>query len=491
MSSFFSYILIAQLIHPSSHIVRLASTQDKGLRRSTQYWILRLFLVGIGMIYLTTFPVLAKAIDLQSSIIKNQAKSVLAEFESRAADIWGSDNVWLPEPKVWVQYEDDLGERSAVDFENGVASVQILIKATDDPHREIVLEHLRQGVANLILDEAKDPLEMIQAQGAAIQTTGQNDLVATQIPVPVVTKVRVYLVRQGDSLWKIARRFRMKIEVLAKLNGIATDTILSIGRPLKVMVFSTHDLTLDSNPPPMATDSLLKDQIRMADGRPVSQWLVKSFAKEVVGNQPPSTKTVFGADGIERLVVSVEFKLVANHLEARARKFHSLVLSQAEKYELNPALIMAIIHTESMFNPRARSRTPAYGLMQLVPHSGGRDAYRKIYGKNKKLTSKYLYDPQNNIELGVAYFDILRNNYMKAILDPSNRTYCAVAAYNAGPSNVGRAFIPKKSIQKATPIINRMKPQDVYARLVDTLPSKESRNYVRKVLKRTSLYQEW
>lgn len=62
--------------------------------------------------------------------------------------------------------------------------------------------------------------------------------------------------------------------------------------------------------------------------------------------------------------------------------------AHAEKHDVDPALIMAIIHTESMFNPRARSHTPAYGLMQVVPHTGGRDAYHMIYGKKRKLTSQ-------------------------------------------------------------------------------------------------------
>ena len=189
--------------------------------------------------------------------------------------------------------------------------------------------------------------------------------------------------------------------------------------------------------------------------------------------------------------MSVKFKLVSNHLEVRARKFHPLVQDYAEKHDVDPALIMAIIHTESMFNPRARSRTPAYGLMQVVPHTGGRDAYHLIYGKKRKLTSQYLYNPENNIELGVAYFDILKNDYLKAILDPISRTYCAIAAYNAGAANVGRAFTSKKSIQKATSTINKMPRKKVFAHLVKSLPFKESRKYVRQVVKRRSLYQEW
>jgi membrane-bound lytic murein transglycosylase C len=301
-------------------------------------------------------------------------------------------------------------------------------------------------------------------------------------------EARVYLVKKGDSLWKIAKQFDMRIDTLVKINGLNSDATLPVGYPLKVFVLSSHDLTSDSTPPPMNEDSLLIDQIRMADGRPVPKWLVKEFAIEVVDKQSPSTINVVGTDGIERLVVSISFKLVSNHIEVRAKRFQPLVIAHAQKHDLDPALIMAIIHTESVFNPRARSSTPAYGLMQLVPFTGGQEAYQAIYGKKRELTSEYLYDPQNNIELGATYFSILKNKYMRAIKDSKSRTYCAVAAYNAGASNVGRAFISKKSIKKATPVINTLTSDQVYARLLKSLPLKESRDYVKKVFSRIDLY---
>lgn len=86
-----------------------------------------------------------------------------------AAGIWGPDNVWRPRPKIWVRYESDLGERHAVDFENGVASVQILLKRTDNPGHAKVLAHLVQGVGNLILRESDDPADMVEAKKSALK----------------------------------------------------------------------------------------------------------------------------------------------------------------------------------------------------------------------------------------------------------------------------------------------------------------------------------
>jgi len=187
----------------------------------------------------------------------------------------------------------------------------------------------------------------------------------------------------------------------------------------------------------------------------------------------------------------VKFDLAPNHLEIRARQFYPIVKASALKYNLDPSIIMGIIHTESMFNPRARSQTPAFGLMQLVPGTGAREAYAKIHGISKSPSAKYLYDPQSNIQLGVAYFDILLNRYMNQIDHPESRTYCAVAAYNAGAANVGRAFTPYKSIKKASPVINNLQPSEVYDRLVEDLNIKEARLYTRKVLTRSVLYSSW
>jgi membrane-bound lytic murein transglycosylase C len=114
-----------------------------------------------------------------------------------------------------------------------------------------------------------------------------------------------------------------------------------------------------------------------------------------------------------------------------------------------------------------------------------------IHGKDRLLTPKYLYEPKNNIELGTAYLHILANRYMKAVNDPTSRMYCAIAAYNAGASNVGYALIGSKSMQKAIPTINRMEPEAVYVKLTQNLPFKESRSYVKKIRARIPLYARW
>ena len=229
----------------------------------------------------------------------------------------------------------------------------------------------------------------------------------------------------------------------------------------------------------------------MSDGRLVSRDILPDYARELVQSQDFRVEKIKGADGNERLAVTLEFQLIPEHLEVRAKRYRPIVQDNAEKYSIYPPLIFAVIHTESAFNPRARSGTPAYGLMQLVPRGGARDAHRMIHGKDRLLTPKYLYKPKNNIELGTAYLHILANRYMKAVHDPTSRMYCAIAAYNAGAANVGYALIGSKSMQKAIPTINRMEPEAVYVKLTQSLPSKESRSYIKKIRDRIPLYTRW
>jgi LysM repeat protein len=299
---------------------------------------------------------------------------------------------------------------------------------------------------------------------------------------------RVYLVQQGDSLWKIARRFDMNHRALATINGIAITASLQVGRPLKVKAATSRELRLDLTSGPLARHPSLLEHIRMIDGRPVPRWLVTDYVADILDKRPPgSPETPQGAP-MRDLTIVIQFQLVRNLLEGRARQYHPIVRAHAQKFNLDPALIMAMIHTESAFNPKARSHASAYGLMQLVPHTAGREAYQRVYGQRRELTPQYLFDPHNNIELGTAYLHILKNSYLGSITDPLSRTYCAVAAYHAGPSNVWKAFIAEPLIKEAIPAINRLTPADVYQRLVEALPSTESRNYLRDVIKRVSLY---
>lgn len=229
----------------------------------------------------------------------------------------------------------------------------------------------------------------------------------------------------------------------------------------------------------------------MPDGTPVTRDNARAFAESQAASGNVQRTTVTGSDNVAREVVSVSFPLAPDHLRVRAERFRPFVTRYAAQYGVYPPLVYAVIHSESSFNPRARSHVPAYGLMQLVPRSGGRDAYLLVYKQDRMLSDTYLYDPERNIELGIAYLHILQDRYFRRVENPMNRMLCAIAGYNTGAGNVCKAFDAGTSLTRAAPVINAMTPEQVYSRLRTHLPYEETRNYIVKVNDRMPLYREW
>ncbi len=97
-----------------------------------------------------------------------------------------------------------------------------------------------------------------------------------------------------------------------------------------------------------------------------------------------------------------------------------LVREAAERHSVDPALVRAVIETESNWNPSAVSRRGAVGLMQLIPTTAQR------FGVND------LYSPQQNVDAGVKYLKTLLERY-------NGNLDLALAAYNAGEGAVDRA----------------------------------------------------
>jgi membrane-bound lytic murein transglycosylase C len=155
-----------------------------------------------------------------------------------------------------------------------------------------------------------------------------------------------------------------------------------------------------------------------------------------------------------------------------------MVRKASKKYGVDESLILAIMQTESSFNPYAVSHADALGLMQVVQHSAGVDVF-KSQGKWGKPSRSFLFDPESNIDTGTAYLAILQDTYLGGIDNPTSRRYAVITAYNGGAGSVLRVFNSDK--QRAFSIINSMAADDVYQTLTTRHPSAESRRYLYKV----------
>lgn len=97
--------------------------------------------------------------------------------------------------------------------------------------------------------------------------------------------------------------------------------------------------------------------------------------------------------------------------------FRSVIHQAADRYQIDPALVKAIIMAESGYNPTAISKKGAKGLMQLMPKTA------------EALGVKDSFNPKHNIDAGVEYFRKLLDQF-------DGDVELALAAYNAGSRKV-------------------------------------------------------
>lgn len=104
---------------------------------------------------------------------------------------------------------------------------------------------------------------------------------------------------------------------------------------------------------------------------------------------------------------------------ARRKDFDHLIKEMSTRYEVEPALVKAVIQAESNFVPYARSPKGALGLMQLMPATARRHNVSRVF------------DPRENIQGGVKHLRLLLDRY-------GGNVRKTLAAYNAGEEAVDR-----------------------------------------------------
>ena len=141
-------------------------------------------------------------------------------------------------------------------------------------------------------------------------------------------------------------------------------------------------------------------------------------------------------------VFTAEMHRITDALRAQffadSMPYGKLIYEKSKKYNVDPALVAAVIEQESRFKPRAKSPVGARGLMQLMPRTG------------RWMGARDLYNPEQNVDAGVKYIKYLDKRFK------GDRTKI-IAAYNGGEGNVMR--------YRGVP------------------PFRETRQYVKKVMK--------
>ncbi len=265
----------------------------------------------------------------------------------------------------------------------------------------------------------------------------------------------------------------------------------------------TVDKALAKDPVYIAANNTINNKSFTSTGKSLNSKIERNKPSTTIQPKKIAKQTVLSTEIVEEVLsakapvitkqkdrVTISYKLPANTLSNQAKRYLPEVQQQAKRYNIEPALLLAIIHTESSFNPLARSPIPAFGLMQIVPTSAGKDVSNFLQGKPLLLSPEYLFQADNNVEAGSTYMHILSNRYFKNVRNAQSRIYMSIAAYNTGPGNVAKTLSGSKSLNQASIAANAMSSENVYTLMVNHLPAQETRNYLQKVVKRTAYYQK-
>ena len=146
--------------------------------------------------------------------------------------------------------------------------------------------------------------------------------------------------------------------------------------------------------------------------------------------------------------------------------YSEYVYKYSEQYNIDPLLMFSLIKAESNFDTNGVSSSKAVGLMQLMDSTDEQVAKNINIEYNSDTT---LYNPEENIQLGIKYFSELMKYY--------NENYIlALAAYNAGIGNVNN-WIDKGIIK-------------IDGSDAENIPWKETNNYIRKILNNYNIYKK-
>lgn len=358
-----------------------------------------------------------------------------------------------------------------------------------------------QESAQRQLDDFEKMSESLQAQydaflkGQAEQLSRMREAALKQWTEyhESTTKVWVDYNDKADAFSQVDfEKGKVEVEVLVPLEDVvgkgkaATVKDLDAEQKAKLKALAEKKLAEQTREMLAEKDGgrpVLEGQVKTKEGAPVTEKNAEAFVKKTLAPKMViEDKPVVAQDGKPRMKVKVAVDLVPDHLKVRAKAQQERVIRAAAKYDLDPALVFAVIHTESEFNPRARSHAPAFGLMQLMPPSGAREAYKYLYKEDKLVTPEYLYDPENNVLLGATYLHMLQTRHFGKIKSPEHRRTLSIAAYNCGPGCVRKNVLKDRDV-------DALSDAELLAVVKRTVP-KETQHYVPRVRERMALYRK-
>ena len=446
------------------------------------------------------FAAISARMEAQYEALGQRLAAQREQFHKRVAQQW--TDVAESSDKTWVDYSDRSDARSTVDFENGEIEVEVLV-----PIEDVAPQKGRATTPDQLDKKQSEKLRALAEEKLRQQT---QRMLAQREPAPPRPPSRDVPPPQQRDFAPPRQEPRHDApppekEPRAAHPAPPAKSGPAQAEPQKAEPHAPSPQAEPQKPEPQKAepqkaephapspqaepqkaeppDAVLSGQLQGADGKAVTPKDADRFVREELApKMVVDPKLVVGEDGKSRIRVKVKIPMVPGHLKVRADRYATQVSAQAQKLGIEPSLIFAVIHTESAFNPMARSNAGAFGLMQLIPKQGAHEAYRHLHKTEKVITPEYLYDPDNNIALGATYLEMLQSSFFGKLKSKENRQVLSIASYNCGPTRIKRTVVAGNDV-------DAMSAEEVVA-LVRKLAPEETRNYVTRVRERMALYRD-
>lgn len=405
---------------------------------------------------------------------------------------WG-ENTRMPERERWVTYSKGMETRLSLDFKRSEMVIEQVLPADADIGEEL------NKLGNFAVDLMHSTAQELNASDSLVNEI-QSELAAANVKTESGTLAATNSESKENVIGKVVHLEEVE-KALAEMARLGEDVVFSTVSPAPEPQIE-KPATVSKSVPSIAIEQIEKtaavprsdpgvaiEQIAKTAAVPRSDpgVAIEQIAKPAVESKSAPSVAIEQNGAVK--ILKVSFPFVSNAQKNIMQEYMDEVRQYSAEYDIPVSVILAIIETESSFNPRAVSPIPAFGLMQLVPRTAGVDAYHRVHGEKKVVEPKFLFDETNNIQLGAAYLHVVRDRYLRKIKNPYSRFYCAIAAYNTGVGNVAKTMSGTTSLNAAARRVNQMTEEEVFAHLLENLPAEETRNYLRKIIARIENYK--
>lgn len=184
-----------------------------------------------------------------------------------------------------------------------------------------------------------------------------------------------------------------------------------------------------------------------------------------------SIKTILKITALLLVVVlmGIGVYLGYNHFmkQSYPLEYEEYVQPICERFQVEPALVYAVIRCESGFDAQAQSHADAHGLMQLIPSTF--EWLQNLLPPDREMTLEDLYDPEVNITYGVYFLSFLLDRY-------DGDETLSLSAYNAGVGIVDQ-WLQQEDVSSD-------------GKTLDRIPYEETSAYVERVLQSKEMYEK-